>query len=221
MEFLSLKILYLVCLIAGVVFSFFQLILGGMGDLFHGLASMINVDIGDAGVDVGGHELAGAHNIHIHPGDMGGDVGGGGPPFFNTLTVATFVTSFGAYGLVGLELVRLSPPFSLLFSIPLSFGTSAGVFWIVYKFLFSQQASTIFKREEIKGRPAEVIVSIPPDGMGEIAYIAGDTRSVAPAKSIENEFIKQGEIVKIEYLLGAIAYVRKMSSEDLKEKKGG
>jgi hypothetical protein len=177
---MSIGAVYIGLLVLGVTYA---LITGAMGWLS---------DLGgaDVHVDASGHFDIG----HPHP--------------ISGTTIATFVTGFGAGGIVAHYLLTWS------FGAGLMLATGSGLLlaaaaYLVLDLIFSQtQAGSEHSTEDAVGREAEVITAIPDHGIGEIAYVIRGQREQAPARSIDGAAVPRGRLVVIEKMLGQTAYVR-------------
>lgn len=177
---MTIGAVYLGLLVVGVVYA---LMSGAMGWLS---------DLGgtDVNVDASGHFDVG----HPHP--------------ISGTTIATFITGFGAGGVVGHYLLRWSFGWGLLLATGAGFLLAAAAY-IVLDLIFSQtQAGSEHTTGDAVGREAEVITPIPAGAMGEIAYVIRGQREVAPAHSADGAPISRGRIVVIEKMIGQTAYVR-------------
>jgi hypothetical protein len=176
-------IVYIALLLLGVIYAIVAGALGWLGDMFDG----------DIHVDASGHLDAG----HMHP--ISGPV------------IASFVTGFGAGGIVGHYLLH----WPLLGGVGLATGVGlalAGGAFLVMETIFKHtQGGAEFQVEDVAGRDAEVITAIPAGGTGEIAVIVKGQREVGPARSAEGAAIAKGQVVMVEKVMGQTFYVRARS----------
>jgi hypothetical protein len=191
---LTINVLYLVLLILGLVYAVFLLIGGhlGGGDFDSGSPDL-HMDTG-IHIDTG----AGAH--------AGGDTQHGISPI-SPLTIATFITAFGATGLVAINLFSASEKGSLIWATlgGVIFSVSA---YIGFTYLFIKpQGSSDVKVAELAGTMAEVITPIPAGGMGEVAFVAQGGRLTSSARDINDGAIDRGAAVKIVRIVSGVAYV--------------
>lgn len=120
----------------------------------------------------------GDHDVGIDLHDGGGDIHGGdihdgdapdhhdGPRVFSIRNFALFGMGFGATGTIATQAGCSTVEASL-------WGASTGVVmvWLIYmlyKMLYSQQASSISNLENIRNRPGVVSIRIPENGIGEV-----------------------------------------------------
>lgn len=155
------------------------LAIGGLGFLFL-LISFIVGDIFDAlGFDFGA-DLDSGHDFGV----------------FDSRVISVFLTAFGGFGAIGVQLGYGAIGGSL-------FGLLGGVIFgaIVFffgKFLYGQQSSSSVSTEHLLGRTAQVVVSIKPNQLGQISCRVGEERIEKLARSQDAEEIKAGETVRIE-----------------------
>lgn len=183
----TVNTLYLVLLILGLIYAIFLLVTGQIGgDMDLDTDVDIDFDV-DGGADIGdGH-----HGISpISP-----------------LTIATFISAFGASGLVATGLFSTSERGSIIWATLGGVIVSALVY-VGFTYLFIKpQGSSEVKVAELRGVIAEVITPIPIDGMGEIALVAQGGRVTYSARSKDNAAIARGTPVRITRIVGGIAYV--------------
>ena len=177
---------YGICLGVGLLFTIFSAI---AGHFFGGH------DGGDVGT--GGHAEAGFD-----------DAGVPGISFFSPTVLASFITAFGAFGLV---FSKIEATKSVWLSAPLATAGSSGVAFGVF-LLFN----AVFKRTQsssescvasLTGHSASIVSPIPENGVGEIAYVQGGTRYTAPARTENGAPVSAGRAVKITRVVGTQFYV--------------
>jgi membrane protein implicated in regulation of membrane protease activity len=182
-------IVYIVCLAVGLLFTLFSAVAGhffGGHEFDHG---------GDIGT--GGHAEGGL-DTHGMPGIS----------FFSPTVLASFVTAFGAFGLIfsHIEATR-----SVWASAPLaavSGGVVAGLVFLLFNAMFQKtQSSSESRVGSLTGLVASVITPIPENGVGEIAYVQSGTRYTAPARTEDGKPIAAGKTVRISRIVGTQFYV--------------
>lgn len=220
-----ISIVYLILFLIGFCFAVISFILSSLGHLGVGHGADVDaqdVDIGGHDVDVGGHDIdASGDNIDIGDHDVDGHFDGSSAEMHvspvSPITIAMFITAFGGVGFIFQQI----PGGSLFLSLPLAFVSGfliAGfAFYILYKLFKATQASSNYSRESLLGLEAEVITSIPSDGLGEIAYITRGSRFSAPARSEEKSEIPRHAIVRMTRIVGNIFYVRQIPEELLRK----
>lgn len=179
-------LIYGVCLVLGLLFS---LISAVAGHFFGG---------GDGGdVGTGGHAEAGFDNTGLP-----------GISFFSPTVLASFVTAFGAFGLIFSKIEVTS---SVWLSAPLatvSGGAIAAVtFWFFNSMFTKTQSSSESRLATVVGMTASVITPIPENGVGEIAYVQANSRYTAPARAEGGVAVPAGQPVKITRIVGTQFYV--------------
>lgn len=182
-------IIYAICLVVGLLFT---LISAVAGHLFGGHDG---TDVG-----TGGHAEAGFD-----------DSGVPGISFFSPTVLASFVTAFGAFGLI---FSRIEATSSVWTSAPLSVaggGIVAGiVFWIFNTMFQKTQSSSESRVASLVGKEASIVTPIPENGVGEIAYVQGGTRYTAPARAEKGMAVGSGRTVKISRIVGSQFFVESL-----------
>jgi len=178
-------IIYGACLALGLLFTIISAI---AGHLFGG---------GDTDVGTLGHAEAGFS-----------DSGLPGISFFSPTVLASFVTAFGALGLILRSIEATSP---LYLSAPIS-AVGAGViallvFWVFNAMFSKTQSSSESRVGRLVGLTASIITPIPENGVGEIAYVQGGSRYTAPARSANNQAVGMTKGVRITKIVGTQFYV--------------
>jgi membrane protein implicated in regulation of membrane protease activity len=172
-------IIYTICLVLGLLFT---LISAFLGHLFGG----------HDGVGTGGHADGGV-----------GQDGVPGISIFSPTVMATFVTAFGAFGLVFSEIPATS---SVWVSAPISFlgglVIALAVFWL-FNFVFRKTESSSEGRvANLIGQDAVIVSPIPEGGVGEISYVQSGSRYSAPARNENSAAVAVGKTVKITRIVG-------------------
>ncbi len=199
LENATVNTLYLVLLALGLIYALFLLFsgqLGGNGD----------VDI-DAGGDI---DLGMDADVDLSV--DAGDIQHGISPI-SPLTIATFVTAFGATGLVSTSLFNVSEQISIVWA---SLGgiLFSVLVYLGFTYLFIKpQGSSEVRIAELSGRLAEVITPIPDGGIGEIAFIAQGGRVTFSARDKGGGKINRGVTVRIVRIVGGLAYVEPQIEE--------
>jgi len=135
-----------------------------------------------------------------HDGVAHGDGEVGGPSVFSARIMAAFLSAFGVGGVVG-RYYNLSHPAAS------GVGVVSGIIMagLVYQFarlLYSQQASSEVRMSTLVGRSAEVSVSIPPGGVGQVTLSVSGERSEHIARSRSGDALPRGTEVVITGLRG-------------------
>jgi len=202
----GLTIIYLALLGVGVIYGLFILV-GGAAHSVH-----------LPGLHLPGLDLhVGTHDIPIHLDTTHGVPGGPdatvdtpkvGLPSLSPVTLASFVTAFGGFGLIALGLLDVSPQVSLLWA-----GGGGLVLAIIAHFAFgyfliAPQGSSDVRLSDIVGAVGEVTTPIPAGSLGEVAFVAQGGRVSYPAKSASGADIARGTTVVIEKLVSGVVVVR-------------
>lgn len=175
---LGLTILYLVLLGLGLGYAVFALIGGGLGEI--DLPGVPDVGLG-ADTDV---------------------------PNLSPAAIASFVTSFGAFGLIALGLFRVPPPWTLAWA-GIGGVVVAALAHLAFTYLLIRpQGSSEVRTQDILGTVGEVTTPIPADSVGEVAFVAQGGRVRYPAKSGTGAPIARGTTVVIESLVVGVVVVR-------------
>jgi|SRR5580658_2792804 membrane protein implicated in regulation of membrane protease activity len=177
-------IIYAICLVLGLVFTVFSALLG---HLFGGHDSL----------DAGGHAESGLS----HTGEPG-------ISFFSPTVLASFVTTFGAVGLI---LTKIDATHSVWISAPISlvagFLIALAVLWLFNTMFNKTQSSSESRVGTLIGQTAAIITPIPENGMGEISYVQSGSRYTAAARSEKGGIITAGKTVKITRIVGSQFFV--------------
>jgi membrane protein implicated in regulation of membrane protease activity len=153
------------------------------------------------------------HDFGMHldvPGDVGFDPlhGSVGVISLSPITIAGFLTAFGAFGLISLGLFEATSAQSLLWASlgGLLVGVISHVAFI-YVFVKPQGSSEV-RMHELEGLSASVVTPIPAGSVGEIAFVAQGGRMTMTARAEDGAPIARGTTVTIDHVLGSVAIVR-------------
>lgn len=185
MDLQGVEIVYTICFVLGLGFAVLTALLSGFLGGF------------DTGIDVGGHHGATVDHGHHHFSP------------WNPIVIAMFLVSFGGAGMISKNYFGLALPGQLAVSGSAGFAVGGLVFWAIWKLFSAAQGSSEVHLEELVGQEAEVTVSIPSAGMGQIAYVSGG-RHVGVAVSVDGEPIPEGSVVKISKIAGSTFYVERV-----------
>lgn len=177
-----LDLVYLLLLAIGFIYALFTLLGQGVGEL----------DLPDLDLDAGDVPSF--------------DQGEVGLPSLSPMSISSFITAFGAFGLVSSQLFDASAGVSLLFAA--GGGLAVGIIaQLLFIYVFSPQTSSLRTQQDVIGLTAEVITPIPNGGVGQIALIARGSRVTYSARSQSGLGFKQGDLVRVAELVGSIAFV--------------
>jgi membrane protein implicated in regulation of membrane protease activity len=176
--------IYAVCLVFGLVFTLFCAVAGH----FFG---------GHDSVGTGGHADAGFTSDGVP-----------GISFFSPTVLASFVTAFGAFGLI---LCQITATSSVWINAPISFAGGLAValvvLWLFNAVFRKTQGSSEGRVANLIGQTAAIATPIPENGVGEISYVQTGTRYTAPARSEKGGAIAAGQTVKITRIVGTQFFV--------------
>ena len=179
-------IIYGTCLVTGLIFTVVSVTFGH----FFGHGGHVEGS--------GGHVEAGADSSDAP-----------GISIFSPTIIASFITAFGGFGLIFSQFHRTNPT---EISAPLSLLGGLVIAGVMYLFLGSvfrhTQSSSESHVARLIGAEANVITPIPENGVGEIAYVVGDTRYTAPARVENGAAVANGRTVKITRIVGTQFYVQ-------------
>lgn len=190
------------------------------------LISLVGADLGgDVDVDVGGpdfdfhigdFDVAGVHvpEIDIGMDSPDVDVGGGLEfPSISPFSIASFITGFGAAGIIANLAFHVSAAISLVWAM-LGGLVAGGVMQFVFAgLLLKSQGSSEVRLSQLGGLIAEVTVPIPPGGNGQIAFVARGRRVTFTARAVGDEGISRGAQVEIVRMVGGSAVVQPVEEE--------
>ncbi|MBI4324771.1 MAG: NfeD family protein [Chloroflexi bacterium] len=183
-------IVYSICFGVGLLFT---LITAVAGHLFGGNGA-------DSALGTGGHAEAGFDHSGMP----------GLAPFSPT-TIASFVTAFGAFGLIFSRIQATESPWV---SAPLAtlggLIVAALVVWLFGTVFHKIQSSSESHVATLAGQIATVITPIPANGVGEIAYVQSGTRYTAPAREEHGLTVANGQTVRITRVVGSQFYVQRV-----------
>jgi membrane protein implicated in regulation of membrane protease activity len=151
--------------------------------------------------DLFGHGDVGGHDVGVH-----GEVHAG-VSFFSSRVLSVFVTAFGGFGAIGINL-----GFSIGLSTLMGLGGGlffGGIIYLFASFLYSQQASSDIRTSELVGGTAQVTVAIPKGGVGQVRMTMGESVVEKIARAQDGGEIPIGTLVKIESVVGEAILVRR------------
>lgn len=122
-------------------------------------------------------------------------------------SLAMFGATFGLAGLITRLWLDMGAVPSILWAsgLGLAIGMAAQALFI---YVLSPSKSSHFSlSDDAINREAEVIITIPVNGRGTIAYDNVSGRVTLGARSVDNKQIRTGQFVKIERITGRVAFV--------------
>lgn len=187
----TLNIVYAAALLIGVVYALFLLFFQGIGEAFGDLDLDVGADIDmdlDTDLDAGSGEATGV----------------------SMLAIASFISSFGAFGLISVTLLNAGTVVSLLaaFFGGLVLGVLAQLFFL---YILSPTVSSEIRQTRLIGLVGEITTPIPSHGVGQIALVTQGTRVTYSARSTdEQETFTRGTPVRVERIVGGVAFVSRL-----------
>ena len=132
--------------------------------------------------------------------ETGLDVGADGHGLLDSRVISVFVTAFGGFGAIGVQMGLGIVASSML-------GLTGGILFgglvsLFGRFLYKQQSSSTVSTAQMIGRTAQVTVSIAPGSLGSISCRVGEERIEKLARSRDNMEIKAGAMVRVEEVAG-------------------
>jgi membrane protein implicated in regulation of membrane protease activity len=128
-------------------------------------------------------------------------------------SLAMFGAIFGMVGLITRLWLEMEPIPSIMVSAVsgIIIGAAAQAFFV---YILSPSKSSHYSlTEDAVGREAEVVISIPNDGLGQIAFNNVSGRVTLGARSSTGQEIHNGALVIIEKIVGRVAIVRPYSED--------
>ena len=180
---ITLSGFFLLCLLAGLFYAIISVFLGSL---------------------TGGHDYSGT--------DAGGiDHGVSGEVHFSPMSpmvIATFVTTFGAGGLVAAKGMGLAVIPAVMVATVSGLGFGVLAFLIFRKVYSATQSSSEVEVASLVGTMAEVITPIGKELVGEIVYVSKGSRFTGPAKSADDRELAKNTPVEIVRIVGNTFYVK-------------
>jgi membrane protein implicated in regulation of membrane protease activity len=189
----GLNCLYFACLAIGGTYATIIMLTGALHDIH-----LPHIDFGgSAHVDLTpSHDFSALNDGNVKV------------PALSPITIASFITAFGAFGIISGQLFAATSPFSLVWA------TGAGIIVAVIAhfafgyFLIAPQGSSNIRDSDVVGAEAVVITPIPSDAVGEIALNARGSRLTYPAHSDTGLPVARDTRVVVVRLLSNAAWVR-------------
>ncbi len=185
-----IEIVYLVCFFLGLGFAIISGLLSGA---FSGGAEA-HVDVGGGHGEVG-HGASIDGTVHFSP--------------LSPVVLAMFVATFGGAGIIFKKVLALPLGVHIPLALVSALGVATAVFYLFYKVFAVTQSSSEARAADVIGLEAEVTVSIPHQGLGEIAYTIAGTRYTNPARTADGKELPAHAQVRIVKLVGNTYIVSK------------
>lgn len=194
----GINCLYFSCLLAGAVYAVIILLTGAIHDVH-----MPHLDIGGGG-----------HAGGIDTGGMDVDGGSVKVPSLSPVTIASFITAFGAFGIISGQLLGASGGGTLLWAAGGGLVVAVLAHFAFGYFLIAPQGSSEVHESDVVGARAEVLTPIPADSLGEIALVARGGRITYPARSSTGSSIPRGHPVIVDRVISGVAWVHPLDNGD-------
>lgn len=182
-----ISIVYAAALLIGLLYAVFLVFFHGIGDALGDLNLDLHADMGD---------------IDLIDADGAAEATG-----VSMLAVASFVSSFGAFGLIAATLFNAGTALSFVLALVggIGVGIAAQIFFL---YILSPTISSEIRQTRLIGQVAEITTPIPPHGVGQIAFVAQGSRVTYSARATdESRALERGTPVRIERIVGGMAYV--------------
>lgn len=141
-------------------------------------------------------------DIHIGDSDFG----------VSMLAISWFITSFGGFGLIGLE-VGAGALGSLATAAVggLIFG---GIAQLIFIMFLTRNVGSAFSQESLIQRTAEVTTPIPANRVGQITLIVSGSRVSYNARATKRDIeVPRGQAVRIVEFVGSVAHVEPLMGD--------
>lgn len=124
----------------------------------------------------------------------------------STLAIASGVTAAGAFGIFSRALLNADSLLSIVIALVggVVVGAVAQVFFV---YVLSPTVRSNYDERDLVGLSAEVITAIPANNLGQIALVTRGSRITFGARTEDGEPVPRGTTVKIEKIVGGVAYV--------------
>ncbi len=132
--------------------------------------------------------------------ETGLDGGAEGHALLDSRVISVFVTAFGGFGAIGIQMglgIAVSSLVGLAGGVVLG-----GLVSLFGRFLYKQQSSSSVGTAQLIGRTAQVIVAIAPGSLGQVSCRIGEERVEKLARSKGTLEIKAGTIVRVDEIAG-------------------
>ena len=202
----SINCVYFALVAIGLIYTIISLIGADFGS---------DVDLGGADFDfhVGEFDVAGVHVPDLDIGMDAPDVDVGGAidvPSLSPFAIASFITGFGATGIIANLAFEVSAIISLLWATLGGLLLGGAMQFIFGAILLKSQGSSQVRVAQMTGTIAEVTVPISAGGNGQIAFVARGRRVTYVARAAGDAAISRGEKVEIVRIVGGTAVVRRI-----------
>ena len=178
------KAVYLFCMVSGLLWLALTAFLGPL--------------IGE----FGGHDADVFHlqgDIHFTP--------------LSPAVISIFMGSFGAGGLLAMGLIKISSVQALPIALAMGLLIAGFVYYLIRHIFLTVQGGIEMASDALIGLEAEVITSIPENGLGQITFAGPTGRQTVGARMEDNSPAPMHSVVEIVTLSGQQAVVRPKRSD--------
>ncbi|MBN1680394.1 MAG: hypothetical protein JW966_08870 [Anaerolineae bacterium] len=189
-----LNAVYALALLVGLMYSVFLIFFHGIGDALGDLDFDMDLDVD---TDLG--------DIDLIDTDGASEATG-----VSMLAIASFISAFGAFGLVSVTLFGAGSVISLIMALfgSIVIGLLAQVFFV---YILSTTISSEVRQASLVGLTGEITTPIPVNGVGQIAFVAKGSRMTYTARTTDDDTsVGRGTPVRIERIVGNVVYVSKI-----------
>lgn len=127
--------------------------------------------------------------------------------FLQPMVIATAITALGGAGILLTEYSPLTTGIALLAAILIALALSVVVFFGYVKPMQNSENSTGFSINDLQGKLAEVTVTIPANGFGEVLVRIGAGHTNQIAASFDAQLIADGSQVVVVDVREGVMYV--------------
>lgn len=189
-----IETIYLVSFFTGFFFVVLSAIFGGLFSADHMGEGV--VDLGhDGGVGDGGGF---GHALHF--------------PILSPITISFLIASFGGMGIIYSRFLQLPAALHIPGAAASAVAMTALCYMVIGKLFGGAEGTSSPREDELIGIEAQVGITIPPEGTGQIVYSVAGIRYTAPARSSDRSEIKTGSTVKVDRIEGGVFYVSRVES---------
>lgn len=185
------------------------------------VSGMVNLIAGGHG-GTDGHDIGAGHDAGGHDLQDGGESGDGAIHFspVSPVTISMFAATFGGVGLITSRVLHMPGLVSLPVATVSGLAVATAVFYLFFTVFRVTQGSSEARVSDLCGVEAEVITSIPAEGLGEIAYVRKGTRYTAPARSDDRKAYPANSTVIVSRVVAGTFCVKESVDEALRALSG-
>ncbi|MFF2484165.1 protease [Paenibacillus sp. NPDC058071] len=133
-----------------------------------------------------------------------------GHDWFQPMTLIGGVTAFGGAGLLLTQYTALGQGAVIILALVIAVAAGGGVYFLYVRPMEQSENSVAFSVHDLVGKLAEVSVSIPPSGFGEVLVQSGTGNTNQIAASFDGEQIEGGARVVVVEVKDSALYVSRL-----------